>query len=298
MRTTKCRAKNPATCRTHGFATKGVAGLTVKPTAEEVFAAALASNPRIAALEAQVKFTQQKVESLAGSYQAKGIVPAEEFAPLAWRSPELTSLNEEFEQVSAQWTEEERNAVSRYTAIGYRPIRDALTDSAAYRARFEDEDRYIQQHKLIQQEIRHLDSALAKYEPSEQPRSLYRVITQDLTQPFTGSEEFARKLGLVEGNEVAFESYSSTTLDPGFVNRYTGEGEQHISVVVHMKTNKGVPVSCTAVEPSDINYTQDTERELLLPRGTRWKVTKVSRAVFHSNDHDPIEPLTAWLEEV
>lgn len=295
----KCRAKNPATCRFHGTPVQENLNSNNTDTDDfDLFQSLLNKNPRIAAINQHVIWSNKKREELRNRYKFFHPNIQEEYNGIEYGSSVLTDYNESYELFFSQLTEEEAQALKHYTALGSIPINQHLR-SPEFKQKNIDAATDDQRISKRVKEIELLDNAISKAE--DKRKTVYRVLSQDNTEKFTSSEEYAEKNGFVPGKEVHFDNYSSTTIDPSFVNRFTGKDQEHTAVVLVISTTKGAPVAPTAVTRSEALYTQDTEREILLPRNITYKVTKVCRTRFNHTDpseYDPIEPLTVYLEEL
>lgn len=305
---TACKAKNPKTCRYHSKISKETISSN-KTQVEQVdlFASAIARNPRLAAMEAQINWAKKKREELQKRYTFFQPKIETEYKPIHFGDPRLHALNDEYKALESKATPEELEALKDFTGLGYLSTNRYLTDPDKQLQKVQD---YLNKsgdstrlETIIQKEkdaVKNLDSVITKAGETEQPRTLYRVLSQDSTEKFTSSEEYANNCGFIVGKEVEFKGYSSTTIDPAFITRFVSKEDEHTSVVLVISTTRGAPVSSTATKQEEIKFTQDSEHEILLPRDTRYKVTKVTRAKFSHHDdwYEPVTPTTVYLEEV
>ena len=296
-----CHAKNPATCRYHGKP-RNVSKPEPRKVeqAEDLFERALKNNPRIAAMEAQIVWTKKKREELRNRYEFLKPEVTAEYEPVVYGDSALVSYNDEYLSLEAKATPAELEALKNFTATGHKPINEFLMSPDVYAERFSSPEKHAEVVEKLKKDITSLDTVIAKAGVTEHSRTVYRVLTQDHTKHFTSAEEYADKCGFTEGKEVEFKNFSSTTIDPAFVTRYVGKDEEHSAVVLVISARKGAPVALTATAPDENQYTQDTEREILLPRNTKYKVTKITRAKFSHHDdwYEPVVPVTVYLEEV
>lgn len=293
----RCRAADPRYCSTHGD--PALRPTAAKVTPEDTFAAAMSKLPAYARMEAQILYTKRRMQELADRYELSQVQPAADYAPISDGDPTLTSMNEEYGVFEASLTEEEKAALLSYSAAMYGPLNQYLYDKVSWAERFKgDPERTEAAEQRNLEDVRHIDSALAKHEGVE--RQLFRVIQPDMTRgEIPSGEEYAIAEGFVVGQNITLPAYSSTSIDPAFIHRFTSEDEQHATVVLVFNTKKGTPIGRTAETRDQAHFTQDSEREFLLPRNTEWRVSKVSRARFHARDTEdaPIEPVTVYLEE-
>lgn len=171
-------------------------------------------------------------------------------------------------------------------------------------------DRYFKNNSLeemvekqyrMNEFVKNLDNVTGSLHGISAPT--YRVILPE-TNTFTGGEQWAENLGYVEGETITFKSFSSTSIDPRIVNLYIrDESEEQQAIVFRILSKTGAVVSTTEVNDNP-SYVQDSEREVLLPRGKQYQVVKVSReAVYNIRETDegwliPVTPLTVDLVEL
>lgn len=206
--------------------------------------------------------------------------------PRLWRrgigpdSEDLDNLADIGQRWRESLTPEERRAVSQYTMGAFDYINPLLRGGEeAYRqalvrggtwAREEDFD---DAYALHTEYIKHLDSAFAKHPSISLKRTLYRSIK-------TGDElgkDWA-KTRFKPGEEVTFPEFSSTSLDSDFAFYYAHQRNtpEH-TVVLEIKARDGIILH---EKSSRGAYSvQDDEREILLDRGSRFKVVGVHESI-------------------
>jgi len=291
-----CKAKNPATCRYHS-------SFQVKEpvNASQLFDEAMQRNVRVQSLNAHIDWSKEKFSGLKAKYEFSSPPITAANVGLQFGDDRLADYNNRYKELEAKATEEELQALHQYTGISFDPVNEYLRRPKEYRARFKEETSYLAAVDRLDSHIANLDNFIQKAGYSDEPFTVYRVISQDMTKRFVSGEEYAEANGLGEGQEIAFDSFSSTTIDPSFIHRWIGnEGQEHTDIVFVISTHKGAPVSLTATSPQENIYTQDTEREILLPRNSKYRVTQVTRERFASRDKNSIavEPVTVHLEEI
>lgn len=329
----KCQAQDPATCRYHkklagkNTVIKQLAGKSsvVKKKVEvpvqdkseveedmptfDAFEAALRKKDSFRRIEAQMFYKKNYVKELREK-QLEANVPVTDIREglTDYSNPEnvrvLQEYNAEYHRVSAGWSNAQKEAVNEYTGLSNQPINHLLRDRDNYIAMLKPESR----ERIVtgvEKLVSDLDSVFASAPEREESRSVYRVVEQDMTKEFMSSEAFADKLGVGSvGDVVEFKSFLSTSIDPHFTARWVSEEEENTAVVFVMNSRKGVPVDTTATHLDEHTYTQKSEREILLPRGLKFRVTGVSRSVGFPERKDDIRsghmvaPLTVFLDEV
>ena len=206
---------------------------------------------------------------------------------------ELEAYNESFRKLESELNEEEKKAFHDYTGLSFFPLNaylsnpDYLNEGPAENV----ESRKAYLEKLASQ----LDTALAK--APQQERTLYRRIDQEGTKELISSEDWVSEMGYVVGQKLQYPSFSSTTIDPAYIGQTVSERDEHTSVVLSIKTSKGAPVGLTSTEGRG-TYTQENEREILLPRKVPMQVTKIEREGYPDRDGNVFEVVTVSLEEI
>lgn len=293
---TRCKAKNPATCRYHK---QSAPATQLNPF--DAFEAAMKRSSGFAKMEAQLMYKAHMFDKLAAAYMP---APVEENVHgFSYKEPEdmqvLEEYNNDYASIEKDLNEEDLEGLNMYTGIVYAPVNCYLRGDDKYVAK--DPEKRPEQEASIQKTIQQLDGVFRH--TKKKPRRLYRVLTQDTTKEFMSAEDFAQQENYKEGETVSFKSYLSTSIDPRFMARVMDEGStEHVHVVFVIDTDEGIPVSRTALSHSEETYTQSTEREILLPRDMSFAVTKVTRATrFHvarQDEQKQLSPLTVYLKAV
>lgn len=169
-------------------------------------------------------------------------------------------------------TEEEGEQVERYRQTGY------LTVNSFLRGKGEEGMDDVARHY-----IEHLDSALAKAPKAPVERILYRSIyvPDDLKVEDAPKAKQLRSYldaTFVEGETVEFPEYLSTTVDSDLVVRSDQKKRKKgFHAVLEIISKSGAVLH---QEPRKGSYgVQDDEKEILLPRGMKFRVEKVYRSV-------------------
>lgn len=292
---TLCYAKNPDTCKNHG-----------SQSPFDIFEASMAKKDIGGRINAQVMYTRHMHAQLAAQFEKNK--PTETHVISGFRDystqsvAALQKFNEEYRQASANWSDKQRTAIKDYTGLSYKNVNKFLRNKEEWldKAKPQYKDRMVAH---VNEVIERLDSVMDQASNTKS-RTVYRNVSQDTTQAFTSSEQFAHRNGWIEGKEVEFPSYLSTSYDPHYMaHQLTQDESEHTDVVFVIETNKGVPVDLTTLDAKGHTYVQDAEREILLPRNMRFRVSKVTRSVgfdpYKENNNDrAVFPLTVYLEEL
>lgn len=163
-------------------------------------------------------------------------------------------------------TDEERQHIREYTKMGFREVRDYLNGHPLH-SEDEEYDVSDETRKNLDTQIEHLDSALAKAPKPREPRTLYR----GMVSPWSANEDV---VGWVSekfpiGSVVNHASYMSTSLHMQVAKKFTGitEGRGFIMEIV---SSSGAALN---YETSDYG---ESEREILLPRNSSFKVVSIT----------------------
>lgn len=249
---------------------------------------------RFEKMEEQIRYSEKMKNFLQQRYENNKPEIKREYYPLA---PEkIKEYNDLYSKLEKELTEEEKEAVKKYTAIHYEPINQFLFSENPEEYVFNTTSQEIndQVEKRIKAYIENLDSFIEK--APKQKKTVYRVFSQDMSEHFTGSEEFAEEKGYQIGKKIKFSGYSSTSIDPDYIAK-RGSYDEHSNIVFVIDTNQGAPVDYIKENKDDYQYVQDSEKEILLPRNIEFKITKIERTRFYNAENEYTEPLTVFLEE-
>lgn len=112
-----------------------------------------------------------------------------------------------------------------------------------------------------------LDAALEKADEPGEARTVYRGVRKPFYVSASAGEWVAESFPV--GATLDLPAYTSTSYDPSVAEGWMPEGH---GVILEMRTRKGAPVEGISFFKS--------ERERLLPRGTRWRVVGVQTVPF------------------
>ena len=213
----------------------------------------------------------------------------------------VNNFNNLYGMVSQLWSPEHLEELQRYTALRYVILRQYLTDPDRWRALLAAKNPEIvaEREQKLKRSIKILDELTRS--PLHFPAPLYRVITPETDGfPYYSAEDWAENLNLTPGNVIKWDSYASTSFDPHIIDTYLAQTHEEQTGIV-FKFNKikhGVIVGETITDNNTGRFTQDYEREVLLPRETQYRVVSVHRNSKLVTDERKINPLIVELEEI
>jgi hypothetical protein len=185
----------------------------------------------------------------------------------------LEELHKEGLAWRANLTEDEEDEILRYQQTGYLVVNPYLRGQ-------EVEEGY---DRIAQKYIEHLDSALSKAPQSPVDRILYRSIYLPTAQRVEGTTK-KQQLNdylddnFVPGETVEFPEYLSTSVDSDLVVRSDQKKRKKgFHAVLEIVSKSGAVLHKEGRRGS--YGVQDDEKEILLPRGMKFKVVKVYRDV-------------------
>lgn len=263
MPTTRCRAKEPFACRTHGLA-----------LAQAYFA------PRTAVRSAGLA---------GGAYERYAVASAalEEALPreLMWALESYMATSHSF--VNAWLRSGRAGVLANLIHENYRNVEP----TPRLRARWAESVPKIAQH--ARELVAQIDQAFALGQQVQAaPSVLYRSVR--VWSP-TGAEVTSageRKAWLAEhypvGKVVTAKTYTSTSADSDFMLAQARRRPSQL-VVQEILTSKGLPLDRSA----DTGNIQALEREVLLPRNMKFEVVNTTTAKFEASGHAPEGP--TWV---
>jgi hypothetical protein len=294
-----CQAKDPTTCLYHSA--QVLENNEATHDASEIFEKLMAKNQKVQEIEAQVRWAKQMFKVLSDK---RPVDIKTEMKGLSDYSEEsvkiLEHYNDSYSKLNRNLNEKQLTALRDYTGISFESVNLFLRDEKKFM--LETKSKYLNSRlNHVKKTIETLDTIFTS--ASSENKTVYRYLTPDTTTTFTSSEIYAKNLGFVVDKEVTFSSYLSTTIDADLLSRYAEEGkEENTTVILVINTNKGIPVDYTATSTEGHTYTQSVEREILLPRNTRFKVKKITRDVGYpigySSNSRTVNPTTVYLEEI
>jgi hypothetical protein len=220
--------------------------------------------------------------------------------------PHLKQYNADYQALATQLDETHLEALKTYTGATYGPLNRYLKDKEEFRrvSKAQDVERQVQ---LLEEDISTLDQIFDHAPARTESRTLYRIIDQkvSLGGVAASAEEYSKKLGLEVGKIVQFPGYSSTSIDPHIVTHMNNQEDDHyLNVVLIITSKQGIPVASTPERAEDVEWAQDSEREILLPRNSRFKVVssttdmEFTQPEDYAGERPPVRPLVFHLEEV
>lgn len=184
----------------------------------------------------------------------------------------LDELHREGLAWRANLTEEEEEQVERYRQTGY------LTVNSYLRGKGEEG-----MDDVAKNYIEHLDTAIAKAPKAPAERILYRSIyvPDDLKVEGTPKKEQLRSYldaTFIPGETVEFPEYLSTTVDSDLIVRSDQKKRKKgFHAVLEIVSKSGAVLHKEARKGS--YGVQDDEKEILLPRGMKFRVQNIYRSV-------------------
>lgn len=191
----------------------------------------------------------------------------------------LDELHREGLSWRANLTEEEEEQVERYRQTGY------MTVNSYLRGKGEEGMDHVAQNYIV-----HLDSALEKAPKAPVERILYRSIyvpddikVEDAPRPKQLRDYLDATF--VEGRTVEFPEYLSTTVDSDLVVRSDQKKRKKgFHAVLEIVSKSGAVLHKEGRKGS--YGVQDDEKEILLPRGMKFRVQKVYRSVTFESTYE------------
>lgn len=184
----------------------------------------------------------------------------------------LNELHREGLAWRSNLTEAEDDEVLRYQQTGYLVVNPYL--------RGQGEEGY---EEISQRYIRNIDSALAKAPKAPVDRILYRSVYLPTAQRVEGTAKKKQldayvDANFVPGETVEFPEYLSTTVDSDLVVRSDQKKRKKgFHAVLEIVSKSGAVLHQEGRKGS--YGVQDDEKEILLPRGMKFRVVKVYRSV-------------------
>lgn len=281
MSTSTCRAKNPATCRTHGNP------LTNNVNNQLSLTEQIALNLAARKVERDAVYLQEEKERVQ-DWKNLGFQHPGSKRACTDNSTFRVRSNELFEKL----TPEQRHALKIYSSNNYKwinaelynpgqltdgddglPIGNFTMNSMA--------DNYVEENPTVRQfreTIELLDSAF-KHVQKNEAEILYRG--QSLSNPGLQSKNVEELHAYVDknfklGEEVETPGFLSTSPVAFAAMTYCGAGDKaslnprNEGILFELKTNKGLDMQSLAL------YSR--ESETLLPRGMKWRVVAVHKS--------------------
>ena len=178
--------------------------------------------------------------------------------------PDLDAeINEDSSKEAQKWanslSEAEKHAIANYT-VNSDGVNDGLRGIKPNTKGMEPEQKadYLKSYKNAQSEAKFIDSAIAKGTLSK-PATLYRG---------------ADATGMKVGQTITEKGYLSTSREPTVAEEFVGSSEGTAkSAIMVIKAPKGMNVG----HMEALSVVPD-EREVLFPRGTKYKVDKINNS--------------------
>lgn len=208
-------------------------------------------------------------------------------------SPALDRLDAEGENFRDSLAKHERQAIQQYSMGFYDPINRYLRKGVQgiddywkleFKQKIQDETR-VEYTKLAENYIDSIDGVFARYDAKhKEPRLLhkaFRVRNPDgrKTTP-EDIQKYVREHYQV-GKTVSNKAYTSTSVDADYMLAFSNHEPEQI-IVHEIVSRKGIPLH----EPDDEGSVQASEREVLLPRNSKFKIVGIKEATYESTYPD------------
>ena len=166
-----------------------------------------------------------------------------------------------------QLTDTEFKAVQNYTGAGYKEM------NRIARGEIKEQDA----HPAVVERIKQLDKAVEKGKLAA-PTTLYRGISRDSAAKLFGSE-------IKTGDHFVDKGFVSTSKGQDFANQWKGSS----GIVLHIAAPKGA----TALDVHKMSSVGASEREIILPRNSKFEVTSVS---IPASSYEPINVKVRYVQ--
>ena len=205
---------------------------------------------------------------------------------------ELDEALDKFEEID--FTLQEKNTMSLYTFTGNRYVNAYLWGGDAgideYNKKYAPKGltgtkltEYLEEERVrtkqnATKQIAHLDSAFTKIEQTKTPKVLYRGFY--LPKDYTGDVQTYIQEHFKEGATYSPKSYLSTSADSDLMLAMSAKNPQKFFVLeIATKTDGLVLHRKTKNQSSSV---QESEREILLPRDMKFKISSVTKATYET----------------
>jgi len=206
-----------------------------------------------------------------------------------WKEADKGDLCAAYIEYSATWVDrlspEEIAAARWLTSNGSSEMAEYLTGNITPSAYAQFKGEGIEgKRKRIEKNISFLDAALAKHTGEE--RIVYRGVSDYFfpkeVKDTQFTEDYAKTLkkftdSLKEKGTIEFNSYLSTSLDSNIAANF-GTND----VIFEMKTSRAVPVGVASAW-------QATEREMIIPRNTKFRIVNILENVVYEDTRTVIK---------
>lgn len=170
------------------------------------------------------------------------------------------------------------DAINRYLRKGVQGIDEYYEYDFKQKIRDDTREEYT---KLAEGYIDSIDGVFARYDSThKEPRRLYkafRVRNKDGRK--TSPEDIQKyvKEHYQVGKVLSNKAYTSTSVDSDYMLAFAHHEPEQI-IVQEIISRKGVPLH----EPDDHGSVQSAEREVLLPRNSKFKIVGIKEASYES----------------
>jgi hypothetical protein len=152
-------------------------------------------------------------------------------------------------------SDEQKQAIARYTGNGYHPMNDLVRGKGTGSSE-------------IKEHVANLDAAF-KGAALKEPMTIFRGISRNSAKELFGSDLHA-------GHQFQDKGFVSTSTSKGFAENWKGNK----GIVLEIAAEKGTP----AIDVHKLSSSGQHEREILLPRDSKFEVVSVKIPIDQSND--------------
>jgi hypothetical protein len=195
----------------------------------------------------------------------------------------------EFKQLAGaarlQRSEAEERRLEAYTHLDFMAVNRYLTQPETWGGNVE----------RMQRNLALLDAAIARAPRADTPRTLYRAIRKrhidpvnpDIKTPLSAAEMAAHVTETYRvGETLSTPAYSSTSLDSDYMLMFT-KRRPNDYIIFEILTDQGLPYE--AADAGHGSNVQDHEREVLLPRGSRFEIVNAGQGTYELSDTEKYE---------
>lgn len=204
----------------------------------------------------------------------------------------LDALDTEANNFRAELSNDEGDAIAKYSMTAYDYVNSYLRGGSEGLVEYlknsekiaspsqANVDKHIEYSENI---IPHLDSAFAKYDShAKKNRLLYRgfrVKNPNGSKTTSADIDAYVSQHYPVGKTITNKAYVSTSADADYMLAFTRRHPEQV-IVHEIVSKKGIPLHESGWRNG--NKINDAEREILLARGTKFKVVAIKKATFES----------------
>jgi hypothetical protein len=201
----------------------------------------------------------------------------------------LEKLDAESEQLQNSLAKYERQAINQYTMGFYDPINrylrkgiQGIDDYWRHEFKHQISDERREEYKnMAENYIDSIDGLFARHDAThKEPRLLhkaFRVRNKDGRKTTPEDIQKYVKEHYQVGKVLSNKAYTSTSIDSDYMLAFSNHDPEQI-IVQEIVSRKGIPLH----EPGEEGSVQASEREVLLPRNSKFKIVGIKEASYES----------------